>query len=233
MASSTEAPSIIEEKMEEGGDSGIASQLSLFIDKDAVVACIVSVCAAPCPNHGFQASYDFLFEVLGKYQEQPMLLSSALPEMVDPLTNKLLFLIREMDTINSSVAASGSDSMPPAPPTAGVGSMFTVPTHAKTIGRTFDEVCKVLQLICRVRGYKHVMKLFPHEVSQLEPCLFLLRSHDRNNFGTWETRYILLLWMCILCLIPFDICRYVFGVFGAGQVWFGFLSSSFVSSSST
>jgi len=64
------------------------------------------------------------------------------------------------------------------------------------------------------------MKLFPHEVGQLEPCLFLLVSHqaashtatgagagaDAGAGAAWETRYILLLWLCILCLIPFDIC---------------------------
>ena len=43
----------------------------------------------------------------------------------------------------------------------------------------FDAVCKVVQLCCRVRGYKHVMKLFPHEVSHLELCLLLLRAQVR------------------------------------------------------
>jgi hypothetical protein len=58
-------------------DSGLASQLSHFVDKDAVVACIVSLCNAPCPNPSFTASFDFLFDVLGKYQEQPMLIASG------------------------------------------------------------------------------------------------------------------------------------------------------------
>lgn len=40
--------------------------------------------------------------------------------------------------------------------------------------RQFHAVCKTIQLIARVRGYKHVMKLFPHEVSHLEICYSLL-----------------------------------------------------------
>lgn len=67
-------------------------------------------------------------------------------------------------------------------------------------------VCKVLHLISRVRGFKHVVKLFPHEVSNLETCLSLLKTQDRRDFSNWETRYVFLMWLCILCLIPFDIC---------------------------
>ena len=40
----------------------------------------------------------------------------------------------------------------------------------------FHAICKIVQLLCRVRGFKHVMKLFPHEVSHLEMCLLLLRA---------------------------------------------------------
>ena len=34
----------------------------------------------------------------------------------------------------------------------------------------------------------------------------LLQCQDRNDFQNWETRYVLLLWLCVLCIIPFDIC---------------------------
>jgi len=69
-----------------------------------------------------------------------------------------------------------------------------------------DSVCKVLRLISRVRGFKHVVKLFPHEVAHLEACLSVLKTQDRKEHGNWETRYVFLTWLCILCLIPFDIC---------------------------
>jgi hypothetical protein len=69
-----------------------------------------------------------------------------------------------------------------------------------------DAVCKVLRLISRVRGFKHVVKLFPHEVAHLEACLSVLKTQDRKEHGNWETRYVFLTWLCLLCLIPFDIC---------------------------
>jgi tubulin-specific chaperone D len=59
--------------------------------------------------------------------------------------------------------------------------------------------------LCRVRGYKTIVKLLPHEVCDLEPVLHLLQSQDRCDAPTWESRYTLLLWLAMLCLVPFDI----------------------------
>lgn len=39
---------------------------------------------------------------------------------------------------------------------------------------------QVIYLICKTRGYKHVVKLFPHEVSDLEPAVRLVVSQDRD-----------------------------------------------------
>lgn len=67
---------------------------------------------------------------------------------------------------------------------------------------------KLFQLVyhlCKVRGYKTVVKLLPHEVSDFEPTLQLLQSQDRADHSAWETRYVLLLWLSMLCLVPFDL----------------------------
>ena len=37
--------------------------------------------------------------------------------------------------------------------------------------------------------------------------LELLQQQDKNDFGTWETRYILLLWLSIIVIMPFDLSR--------------------------
>jgi len=50
-----------------------------------------------------------------------------------------------------------------------------------------------------------IVKFFSHEVSDFEPALKLLRSIDINDHDKWELRYIMLLWLSILCLIPFDL----------------------------
>ncbi|XP_019950061.1 tubulin-specific chaperone D isoform X2 [Paralichthys olivaceus] len=66
---------------------------------------------------------------------------------------------------------------------------------------------KFLYIISKVRGYKVFMQLLPHEVADLQPVLDLLSKQDPTDNETWETRYMLLLWLSMTCLIPFDLSR--------------------------
>ncbi|RUS69826.1 hypothetical protein EGW08_022413 [Elysia chlorotica] len=66
---------------------------------------------------------------------------------------------------------------------------------------------RYLYLITKMRGFKQVVRLLPHEVADMEPLLYLIESQDPNDHETWETRYMLLLWLSIVCLIPFDLRR--------------------------
>ncbi|XP_029584980.1 tubulin-specific chaperone D isoform X4 [Salmo trutta] len=66
---------------------------------------------------------------------------------------------------------------------------------------------KFLYIISKVRGYKIFMQLFPHEVADVQPVLDLLCRQDPKDPETWETRYMLLLWLSMTCLIPFDLSR--------------------------
>lgn len=66
---------------------------------------------------------------------------------------------------------------------------------------------KFIYVISKVRGYKVFMQFFPHEVSDVQPVLDLLCRQDPKDTETWETRYILLLWLSMTCLIPFDLSR--------------------------
>ncbi|XP_072531302.1 tubulin-specific chaperone D [Salminus brasiliensis] len=66
---------------------------------------------------------------------------------------------------------------------------------------------KFLYIISKVRGYKIFMQLFPHEVADMQPVLDLLCRQDPKDPETWETRYMLLLWLSMTCLIPFDLSR--------------------------
>ncbi|XP_070581206.1 tubulin-specific chaperone D-like [Ptychodera flava] len=66
---------------------------------------------------------------------------------------------------------------------------------------------KFMYLITKVTGYKTVVRLLPHEVADVEPVLALLVKQNPTDFETWETRYMLLLWMSIVSMIPFDLAR--------------------------
>ncbi|VEN50767.1 unnamed protein product [Callosobruchus maculatus] len=63
-------------------------------------------------------------------------------------------------------------------------------------------------VIVNVRGYKVIVRHLPHEVADFEPVLQLLESQDPNDANTWTTRYILLLWLSIIVMIPFHMSRF-------------------------
>ncbi|NXH55710.1 TBCD protein, partial [Rhabdornis inornatus] len=67
---------------------------------------------------------------------------------------------------------------------------------------------KFLYIITKVRGYKRFLPLFPHEVRDLQPVLDMLAKQSPRDPETWETRYMLLLWLSMICLIPFDLARF-------------------------
>ncbi|XP_040292612.1 tubulin-specific chaperone D [Bufo bufo] len=66
---------------------------------------------------------------------------------------------------------------------------------------------KFLYIISKVRGYKIFLRLFPHEVVDVHPVLKMVSVQDPADHETWETRYMLLLWLSMTCLIPFDLSR--------------------------
>ncbi|XP_006869675.1 PREDICTED: tubulin-specific chaperone D [Chrysochloris asiatica] len=66
---------------------------------------------------------------------------------------------------------------------------------------------KYLYVITKVRGYKVFLRLFPHEVADVQPVLDMFANQNPRDHETWETRYMLLLWLSVTCLIPFDLSR--------------------------
>ena len=58
----------------------------------------------------------------------------------------------------------------------------------------------------QVRGFKVVVRHLPHEVKYMEAVLQLLEK--QNTSKNWETRYVLVLWLSILVLIPFHLSRF-------------------------
>ena len=75
---------------------------------------------------------------------------------------------------------------------------------------------KYLYLVTKVRGPKIMVKKFPHEVADVEPIMDLLAKQKITDQETWETRYMLILWLSMICLIPFDMVR--FDAHGDGNV---------------
>lgn len=75
----------------------------------------------------------------------------------------------------------------------------------------------VLYTLCKVSGFKKIVKFLPHDVKDLEPCTYLLSveregiitapadSGAANETARWHVSYGLLLWLGVLSVIPFDL----------------------------
>ncbi|KAM1285817.1 hypothetical protein EV1_028362 [Malus domestica] len=99
--------------------------------------------------------------------------------------------------------------------------MFIVRSKTVELGVASDEILEVIKPICliiyslvTVCGYKAVVRFFPHQVSDLELAVSLLeKCHHTNSVsslrqestGEMEAKCVMLLWLSILVLVPFDI----------------------------
>lgn len=128
---------------------------------------------------------------LDRYLEQSHLLDPFLREMIDPIMAHVKHVIA---TVAAERAAAASDA------DGAVAFPFQVYRNPK-----LHKLFQLVYHLCKVRGYKTIVKLLPHEVSDFEPTLMLLQAQDRADYSTWETRYVLLLWLSMLCLVPFDL----------------------------
>ena len=157
-------------------------EVTFVVEKDEVDALVASV--AELQKNADPVAFLKVTEIVLRYQELPQLLDPHLEGWITPLAGVL-----------RAEAHKGDDA-----------DMVLV-----------QRTAKALNALATVRGAKTVVKFFPHEARDLEPVVALLvRSHDaqvcattleeKDELGTaWETRAVLILWLSILVLIPFDL----------------------------
>lgn len=116
-----------------------------------------------------EKSYEKYSEVLSRYQEQPHLLDSHIPDLLT-----LLFKYIRDPAVETLVS---------------------------------NEAYKYIYQICKVRSYKVFVKFLPHELTDLDFTLRSLCETIVTDNEYWEKRYVLLVWMSVLVLIPFHLAR--------------------------
>eukprot|EP00750_Incisomonas_marina_P008311 INCI15429.2.p1 GENE.INCI15429.2~~INCI15429.2.p1 ORF type:complete len:1175 (+),score=212.74 INCI15429.2:182-3706(+) len=177
------------------GGLGVAatSENVLFKEVDEVrdlVQLLVSMDAAAVDIDDAEAlrACDKLCSIFDQYQEQAQLLDKHLEGIVTPVMS------RARELIAQQVAGPQSD--------ADEAASFPVQAFSS---RLFDVLMKIIYFLCKVRGYKTVVQLLPHEVHDVEPVLKVLQGQDPQDHDRWPTRYSLLLWLSILARVPFDL----------------------------
>jgi len=111
--------------------------------------------------------------ILDQYQEQSNILDSILEEFVAPLITFVKKFV-----------------------------LKCVANKDYKNGNEVKQIFAVLGHIIKVRGYKTVIKFFPHEVSDMEPVTEMLQNCDYSQV---MLPYTLVLWLSIIVLVPFDL----------------------------
>lgn len=112
------------------------------------------------------------------FQEEPQLLDPHLKHIVPPLIEAFLLQLQ-----NERAAL-----------------------QPKTVTTSYA-ICKILYTLCKVRGEKVIVGFFNHDPPNLERILgaYEIGQNSIGKTWSWEQRYILMLWLCQLMLVPFDL----------------------------
>jgi hypothetical protein len=136
---------------------------------------------------------------LDEYQEQPYLLDPHLETLLSPLIaafrNQIKSPKAQLDT-------------PRLERISHLIYFFTKVRGAKTIGQPPNRLrpaCPTLRAV--LTGAPVAVSLFPHEVSDLSILLRALTDEHAIGQASWQTRYILLLWLSLVCRLPFALER--------------------------
>ncbi|KAI0720503.1 TBCD protein [Cerioporus squamosus] len=117
--------------------------------------------------------------IFNSYQEQSYLWDPYLEELVAPVVDKLKTHAKEFVANKPSVISQSR----------------------------LDFLASLLYLFIKFRGYKTITRFFPHEIADLTVTLDYFDAADSPVTITsqWALRYTLLLWLSLVCMIPFDL----------------------------
>ncbi|KAJ7600517.1 TBCD protein [Mycena floridula] len=119
--------------------------------------------------------------ILDHYQEQSFLLDPFLESLVVPV----------VDCLKSHAKSSVSDKVSPSP-------------------ARIERLSLLLYGYIKCRGYKTITRFFPHEIADLSIAVeyMLMKSTLVREPAQWALRYSVLLWLALICMIPFDLAQF-------------------------
>ncbi|KAJ2746356.1 hypothetical protein GGI20_001416 [Coemansia sp. BCRC 34301] len=130
--------------------------------------------------------------ILEMYQEQPTCLDPYLERIV----GRLMLVIEEYLHAYHESTASPADAL-----VDGASA-----PNASISATRLNGIFELVYTLCKVRGYKIVLRFFPHSVADVEPVFATLWQHTADLAGSsWTTRYVMLIWLSLLSMVPFDL----------------------------
>ncbi|KTW27310.1 hypothetical protein T552_02292 [Pneumocystis carinii B80] len=70
-----------------------------------------------------------------------------------------------------------------------------------------NRLCYILYIYTKICGFKTIVKYFYNDFYIFESILFYMQNIPQEDTELWITRYIFLLWLSLLCMIPFDLSK--------------------------
>ncbi|KAF7314250.1 TFCD-C domain-containing protein [Mycena kentingensis (nom. inval.)] len=128
-----------------------------------------------------------LSDILDEYQEQAHLLDPYLEQLVVPVVESIKH--RAQLVYNNP----GNDPSNPA--------------------RT-ERAAALLYCYIKSRGYKSIMRFFPHEIADLALARASMAGIAAQEPTQWALRYAGLIWLSLICIIPFDLAQFDEGAEG-------------------
>ena len=132
----------------------------------------------------------FLF-ICDSYQEQPHLIVPFLQEIFE----KLVAIVKKGIDQHAEICSSVKNE---------AERRKQVELNDELVNETF----KYLYSLTKMRNFKKTVQYLPHEINDFEPVLTLLARQNMQDVNSWQTRYMLLLWLSIVCMVPFDLNRF-------------------------
>ncbi|KAJ1921423.1 hypothetical protein H4219_000740 [Mycoemilia scoparia] len=138
-----------------------------------------------------------LEKVLNQYQEMPNCLESSIEFIMTTVVQETIkpYILAWEDGIEAGLRVGDSRGE-----SSGHSHKSTISTNR------MDHLFRLLYVLSKVKGYKHLIKLFSNQVSDVEPVLhFLEACLEEKADKQWETRFIVYLWLTLLVMTPFDL----------------------------
>ncbi|EKM79449.1 hypothetical protein AGABI1DRAFT_120846 [Agaricus bisporus var. burnettii JB137-S8] len=120
--------------------------------------------------------------ILNDYQEQSYLLDPFLESLLSPVINKFKGFVHDYSNVSGKVPST----------------------------RRVERLCLILYGYVKFRGYKIIVRFFPHEIADLPIALnfMLMQEGVVQHHSLWALRYIMMLWLSLVSMLPFDLAQF-------------------------
>ncbi|KAJ6559228.1 TBCD protein [Mycena vulgaris] len=172
-----------EEIIEEGRLFATFERHGEFTDAQAVLLALdLTETPTPEQERNEAALFRRLSDILDEYQEQAHLLDPFLEQLVSPVVE----CIKRHAAVVAQNSVNAEDNTNPA---------------------RIERVALLLYNYVKSRGYKTIIRFFPHEVADLALARACMGGVARES-RQWALRYTVLLWLALICMIPFDLAQF-------------------------